>query len=65
MEHNYKPYEMLDKVMTLDLNLRDAIDKLYRAARELTGDRPLTYAAAKALIDETKPGDVVFLLTGR
>ena len=64
MEHNYKPYEMLDKVMTLDLNLRDAIDKLYRAARELTGDKPLTYAAAKALIDETKPGDVVFFLTG-
>lgn len=64
MENVYQPYEMLDKVMTLDLNLRNAIEKLYRASRELTGEAPLTYTAAKKLLDETKPGDVVFFLTG-
>lgn len=64
MEVAYQPYEMLDKVMSLDLNLRNAIEKLYRAARELTGGKPLTYAAAKSLVYEVKPGDVVFFLTG-
>lgn len=64
MPVDYQPYEMLDKVMTLDMSLRNAIEKLYKSSRNLTGEAPLTYAAAKALIDETKPGDVVFFLTG-
>lgn len=61
---DYQSYEMLDKVMTLDLNLRSVIDKLYCSARKLTGDEPLTYAAAKKLVEVTNPGDVVFFLTG-
>ena len=64
MAENYGAYKMLDRVMTLDLSMRGTINKLYDAARELTGELPLTYAAAKKLADETKPGDVVFFLTG-
>lgn len=64
MEMNYQAYEMLDKVMTQDLALRGTIDRLYRAARELTGEEPLTYAAASRVAAAVKPGDVVFFLTG-
>jgi len=59
-----KACELLDTVMCMDLNLRGAAKKLYEAARQLTGDLPLTYAAAKRIIEQTNPGDVVFFLTG-
>ena len=58
MAENYGAYEMLDRVMTLDLSMRGTINKLYDAARELTGELPLTYAAAKKLADETKPSSL-------
>ncbi len=64
MSNNYAAFEMLDKIMTQDLNLRNAIAKLYIPARALTGEKPLTYAAAEKLMEVTKPGDVVFFLTG-
>lgn len=64
MDNKYTAYEALDKIMSLDLSLRNAIEKLYKAARELTGEKPLTFEAAERLSENTKPGDVVFFLTG-
>lgn len=40
------------------------IGGLYRAARERTGDHPLTYAAAKALLDRVPQGGRVIIGTG-
>ncbi|MBQ3122972.1 MAG: DUF4392 domain-containing protein [Firmicutes bacterium] len=42
---------------------RGSIIRYYNAAREAQGD-PLTYHAAKALIDNVKPGDTVLFVTG-
>ena len=61
---NYMPYEALDKIMTQDLSIRGTIEKLYEAGKPLVGDVPMIYAAADKLAKATKPGDVVFFLTG-
>lgn len=64
MGNQYEAYEMIDKIMSQDLSLRGAISKLYDASRALTGEAPLSYAAARALIENIRPGDTVFFLTG-
>lgn len=40
------------------------IEALYNAAREAQGGDPLTYLAAKGLIDNVESGDTVFVVTG-
>ncbi len=39
-------------------------DALYAAAREAQGNEPLTYLAAKRLMETVKKGDTVFVITG-
>jgi len=55
--------ETIDQLITSDVTSRGVISKLYRFAREKTAI-PLTLAAAQALADSIKVGDVVFIATG-
>ena len=53
----------LDRLMTLDIASRGAIDGLYEAAAKKQG-APLVLAAAQRLIERLHPGDAVFIATG-
>lgn len=59
--------EYVDRLCTIGMRpqgmSRDALNKLYAAAREEAGE-PLAMRAAQLLVDRVKPGDTVFLTTG-
>jgi hypothetical protein len=55
--------DLLDRLVTLDLKGRGAVDILYRAARA-RAQQSLTMRAATALKDRVKEGSVVVLCTG-
>ena len=55
--------EAIDRLITVDVGGRGAIPILYGAARARQ-KRPLTLAAAEALIEATRPGDAVIIATG-
>lgn len=55
--------EGIDKLISIDITARGAINDLYPAARA-QGDGPLTGLAADALHERLKTGDRVLLLTG-
>ena len=53
----------LDRLMTLDIASRGAIDGLYEAAAKKQG-APLVLSAAQNLLKRVCPGDAVFIATG-
>ncbi|NIM45147.1 MAG: DUF4392 domain-containing protein [Nitrososphaeria archaeon] len=55
--------ENVDRLVTLDVNARGIVRRLYKAARKQV-DKPLTFLAAKALVENIGPGDVVVVATG-
>lgn len=55
--------EDIDHLITLDINRREVIPILYRAARKKIG-KPLVLAAAKAIAEAVTPGSAVILATG-
>lgn len=55
--------ETIDRVITVDVHGRGVIYHLYTVARNFLG-KPLAFSAAKAIIDNVKKGDYVFLITG-
>lgn len=56
--------DAIDKLVTLDVGARGVIDILYREARKLQGNRPLTLQCAEKLASAVEPGDYVFINTG-
>lgn len=54
----------LDHLMSLDTSGKGVTEPLYQAALEQTGGQPLAMAAARALCERIKPGDVVGIITG-
>lgn len=56
--------EHIDRLVTVDFHTRQFIIDLYEAARKKMGNLPLTYAAAKALIDAVKPSSTIVFLPG-
>ena len=62
-EKYYKIGEVLDKIMTTDVNLRGSIDCLYKAARENAG-MPLSLDMAKKIEGILKPKDTVIFTSG-
>jgi len=55
--------EAIDRLLTVDINLRGVIGKLYEAARSLTQE-PLSLKAVEELRGRLKPGDRVLIMTG-
>lgn len=60
--------EEIDRLTTIEYEARPGptrglINELYRRARELS-DKPLCLAAANALVEQVKPGDLVFISCG-
>ena len=61
--------EILDRLLSVpiytgsSLTRKPALLEFYQAARDLAG-QPLTYLAAKEIMDRTKKGDTVLILTG-
>lgn len=53
----------VDRLITMDVNMRGLVGGLYEAARNHV-DGPLTYLATKALRDNVRSGDIVIIATG-
>lgn len=53
----------IDKLITVDVNGRGLISGLYQAARKHFG-KPLTYLAAKALVNKIQPTNVIIIACG-
>lgn len=60
--------EYVDRLVTVEMHRagerRGIAHRMYEAAREAQGGKPLTYLAAKALEETVKPGDFVLLMLG-
>gem|GEM_PF-218063 len=56
--------EHIDRLITTDVHTRKFIIDLYNAARRIQGDKPITYLAAKRILDELKGGETVLMLVG-
>lgn len=53
----------VDRLITTDVNGRGMINKLYPIALEMH-KRPLTLVSAEKILEKTKDGDFVFIITG-
>lgn len=56
--------ESIDRLLTIDITGRGVIAGLYNAARREQGGQPLTYLAARTLVEQVKKGDRVIIATG-
>src|SRR5947209_18942496 len=62
--------ETLDQIVTMSFRVgteslaRERIRHLYEVARTRQGDEPLAMQAAQKIVDATRAGDWVFLITG-
>jgi hypothetical protein len=61
--------QMVDRLTTIEMRWggrsdRGVIPKLYDCASEKLGGKPISLVAARRMIDNIKPGDNVFLVTG-
>lgn len=60
----YNVADTLDQLMNIDVPARGTIGVLYKAARELQDNHPMTLAAVKLIEKTVKHGDYVFIATG-
>jgi hypothetical protein len=60
--------EAIDQLVTIEAKNpglpHNVTRAMYKAARKLTGDRPISMVAAERLVATIKPGDTVLILTG-
>ena len=54
---------MIDKVVIMDLPIRNVVQKLYQAAI-IDVNKPLCLAAAERIAEKTRRGDTIFIITG-